>query len=81
MAEKYRGILPPDSIWYKLPTSKASTIIMKSIAEGQLDPFFVYINTFTHETDLFTEILAPKGQTEKIEKIFKQHGEEIKTFF
>jgi len=81
MAEKYRGMLPPNSVWYSLPTERASLIILYTVAKGEIDPGFVFTNVFNHETDLNTELLAPEGEINKFEQILKKYGEEIKTLY
>ncbi|MFH1971466.1 MAG: hypothetical protein ABIJ05_03745 [Patescibacteria group bacterium] len=81
MAEKYRGILPPNSIWYKLDTNKASLILMHAAINGEIRSSFVDTNVFCHQSDTFTELQAPTGESEKLEEILKKYGEKITTLY
>ncbi|MBU0998355.1 hypothetical protein KJ570_02405 [Patescibacteria group bacterium] len=77
MAEKYRGILPPNSIWYKLDTNRASLILMHAVAEGEIEPTFILTNIFVHKSDPYTELLVPRNQIKMFEQILEEHKEKI----
>ena len=79
MAEKYKGILPPGSVWYQLKTKDATKILEQSILDGKLDPIYINDLMFKHEKDNLTELQAPKNESDKLEKILKEYGEEIRT--
>jgi len=80
MVEKYRGILPPNSIWYQINSKKLSLILENSELSGKTEPSFrKYV--FEHKSDTNTEIMVPKNQIEKFEQILKEFDEKIITLY
>lgn len=76
MAEKYRGFLPPDSIWFHLNREEARTLIENNPEIKALIPSD---KTLAELND--ADIQSLPGQTEDIEKLLQEAGIKIITLY
>lgn len=74
MVEKFRGILPPGSIWYKLSKDEA-------IALMQRDGTWENLTPEQKETVDSAEIQLFKGKSAELEQKLKDTGLKIVTLF
>lgn len=74
MVEKYRGITPPGSIWYRLTREESIVLIVKQGLYKNLTP--------DQRSSLnSSEILAEKGKASEVEKLLTDSGLKIITLF
>lgn len=74
MAEKYRGILPPGSIWYRLTRAE-------SIAYLQLMGLWSELTPEQQVGIEDSDIQALPGKAEEIESLLTQAGLTVRTLF
>ena len=74
MVEKYIGLVPPGSVWYKLNRDEATAFLQKEGSWSSLTP--------EQQADIKDlDIQALPGKTEAFELLIKEAGLNITTLF
>lgn len=74
MVEKFRGILPPGSIWYKLNRDESLVLMKHRGVLANMSPEQIQLEDSA-------EIQAPKGKVLEFEQMLKDAGLEIITLY
>lgn len=74
MVEKYRGAIPPNSIWYKLNGDESLALLRHNGEIAKMTP--EQISTIES-----SDIQAIRGQIDELEKMLKEAGLNIVTLF
>jgi len=74
MVEKYRGAIPPNSIWYKLSRDESLALLKHNGEIAKMTP--EQISTIES-----SDIQAIRGQVDDLEKMLKEAGLNIVTLF
>ncbi len=74
MVEKYRGIMPPGSIWYHLDSQETRTLLKHlGMLRGSIPEEVSEIGP--------AEIQAARGKTEELEQVLREAGLKIITLY